>query len=45
MILDMNEYLILIIWCACVLILYKLFCNIKDIVSQYEEEVKKIDFP
>ena len=30
----MNEYLILIIWCACVLIFYKLLTTI---ISQYKD--------
>ena len=38
---DMNEYLILIVWCICVFVFYKLFNNIKSLVSQYEEELKK----
>ena len=38
----MNEYLILIIWCACFLIFYKLLYTI---ISQYKEEAKKFDFP
>ena len=41
----MNEYLILIVWCICVLILYKLFNNIRRLVLQYEEELKKTGFP
>ena len=40
----MNEYLTLIIWCSCILILYKLFSNIKRLISEYEEELKKTDF-
>ena len=39
----MNEYLILFIWCVCILILYKLFVDFKSVISQYEQEVKNID--